>query len=168
MKRIAIVIAFNGFRDEEFFVPYNDLSNGFDVQVFSTQIGEANGKLGGIFLVSHTIQDIEVDKFDALMLIGGPGGYTYLGNLILQDIINKFYSLKKLVSAICMAPLILAEAGIMNGKRATVFIGDKDRFISKGVVYTGRDVEMDGNIITADGAGSSEFFSNKVREYLHG
>jgi protease I len=166
--RIAFVIAFVGFRDEEFFIPYNDLSKEFEVHVFSTQKGEARGKLGGVFSISKVIDDIIVENFDALLLVGGPGGYTYLGNQLLYNIINKFYSLNKLVSAICMAPLILAEAGIMNGKRATVFIGDKDSFISKGVVYTGNYVEVDGNVITADGATSSESFSKKIREYLHG
>ncbi len=168
MKKIAIVIAFVGFRDEEFFVPYKDLSNGFDVHVFSSQKGEAKGKLGGSFVVNNLIEDINPMDFDALLFVGGPGGYSYLGNLCLKEIINEFNSLNKLVSAICMAPLILAEAGILVGKKATVFIAEKDKMVSMGVVYTGKEVEIDGNIITADGAESSQKFSKKIREYLHG
>ena len=168
MKSIAIVIAFNGFRDEEFFIPYNDLSDGFNLQVFSSQIGEAKGKFGGKFLISNIIEEIIPEQFEALMLIGGPGGYSYLGNPFLKEIIIKFNCLNKLVSAICMAPMILAESGIMKGKKATVFLAEKDNFINKGVIYTGNDVEVDGNIITADGAESAEVFSKKVREYLYG
>ncbi|MDD4526941.1 MAG: DJ-1/PfpI family protein [Candidatus Margulisbacteria bacterium] len=169
MKRIAIVIAFAGFRDEEFFVPYNDLIKDFNVQVFSSQRGLAKGKLEGTFMVENLLEEIVPEKFDCLMLIGGPGGYAYLENENLKEIIRAFYSLNKLVSAICMAPLILAEAGVLDNKKVTVFLGEADRIKQvKGIHYTGKDVQIDGNIITADGASSAGAFSKKVREYLNG
>ncbi len=169
MKRIAVVIAFEGFRDEELFVPYSGLSEEFDVKVFSSKKGLATGKLGGTFMVNNVIEDIVPEDFDALILVGGPGGYSYLDNLTLKEIINNFYSSNRLVSAICMAPLLLAGAGILDGKKATVFHGDAEKIkMNKGVIYTAREVEVDGNIITADGALAAQSFTKNIREYLNG
>jgi protease I len=60
---------------------------------------------------------------------------------------RKFYEAGKIVGAICIAPTILANAGILNGKKATAFMTQKEVIESVGI-YTGREVEQDGNIIT--------------------
>jgi protease I len=168
MKKLAIIIAFHGFRDEEFFLPYNYLSSYFDLHVFSSEKGEAKGKLGGVFIVQNIIEELLPNQFDGLVMIGGPGGYKYLGDESLKNIIIQFDLDRKLLSAICMAPLILAEAGVLKGKNATVFSGEKEKIENYGVIYTDNDVEQDGNIITADGPNSSEKFAHKIKEYFNG
>lgn len=168
MKKIAMVIAFTEFRDEEFFIPYNYWLDEFSVTVFSSQKGEAVGKLGGKFYVENVISEIHVDEFEAIVFIGGAGGYSYLGNKELKALINEFNNQGKLVAAICMAPLILAEAGILKGKKATVFVAEKERLESLGAKYTGHVVEQDDNIITGNGPLAVELFSKKIKEYING
>ena len=167
MPKIAIVIAFNGFRDEEFFVPYEEFNKvGIESTIYSWDVGTAVGKYGGTTPVNHKISEIKPTEIDAIVLIGGPGGYKYIGDQILMSKINEVAGQGKLVAAICMAPQLVAETGLLMGKRATIFPPDKDKLIGFGAIYTAATVEIDGNFITADGASSSKQFADKIIETL--
>lgn len=165
-KNIAVIIAFQGFRDEELIVPYNKLKQLYYVDVYSSQIGTAIGKLGTNFQVNNNYEDLNVQKYDLILFVGGPGGYAYLGDPIIKNIIMTAFSKKKWLAAICMAPLLLAESGILKGKNATIFEGDKDKLISYGVKYTGKAVEISDNIITADGPASADKFADMIIQKL--
>jgi protease I len=69
-----------------------------------------------------------------------------------------------IVGAICLAPKILANAGILEGKNATVFPDSESiaYLESKGATYTEEEVPRDGNIITASGPEASEAFADAV------
>ena len=90
MTRAAIIIAFEGYRDEELRIPFQAfLNSNFTMDVYSDQTGVAKGKLGDTFLVVNNINDILVDKYDVIIFIGGPGGYGYLGNETIVSIVNE-------------------------------------------------------------------------------
>ena len=72
----------------------------------------------------------------------------------------------KIIAAICIAPVTLANAGILNGKKATVFPSGKNDLIRNGAKYTGDSVTVDGNIITANGPMAAEAFGKKIVEML--
>lgn len=167
MTIIAMIIAFNGFRDEEFFIPYEQFQKAnYKVIVYSSQKGIAVGKLGGKFEVKHTLNEFNSDEISALVLVGGPGGYAYLGNKQLHKIILDTAKNGKLVAAICMAPQIVAQTGLLKGKKATIFVGDKDTLSHYGVKYTGKQVEEDGQFISADGPASAELFAKAIIKRL--
>ncbi|OGI09075.1 MAG: hypothetical protein A2Y40_10740 [Candidatus Margulisbacteria bacterium GWF2_35_9] len=166
-RKIAIIIAFNGFRDEEFLIPYEKLKDKYHVDVYSSEIGVATGKLGAVFNVEKNYRNLEAIKYDLIMFVGGPGGYSYLGDPIIKNIILTAYSNQKWLAAICMAPLILAENGLLKDRNSTVFMGDKDKLINYGAIYTGNNVEVSDNIITADGPLSSEKFADMIINKLH-
>ncbi len=168
MQKIAIVIAFNGFRDEEFLVPYKILARDFEIEIFSTEKGVATGKLGAKVDVHNELKDFLPEVYAAIVLVGGPGGHCLIGYQPLVSAISAIYGENKLIAAICMAPLILGDMGLLKGKKSTVFIGDKDRLISYGAEYTGNLVENDGNIITASGPDAAEEFAKKIKEYMNG
>lgn len=168
MKRIAIVIAFEGFRDEELLVPYQLLTeHDFEITVYSSQIGLARGKLGARFQVDADLNTLDTGTIEALVFIGGPGGYGYIGHPKIDELAQSAYAQNKLVAAICMAPLLLGHAGLLEGRKSTVFAGDKERLIEYGAIYTGAAVEMDGQIITADGPTSAQAFAQAIEDYLN-
>ncbi|MCS7131535.1 MAG: DJ-1/PfpI family protein, partial [Hadesarchaea archaeon] len=73
----------------------------------------------------------------------------------------------KKVGAICIAPIILANAGVLEGKRATVWNGDFVRMLKeRGAKYTGKQVEVDGNIITANGPTAAKEFGRTIAKEL--
>ena len=73
---------------------------------------------------------------------------------------------KHLLAAICIAPSILANAGLLEGKKVTSYSSEASNIKSKGANYTSRPVEQDGKIITADGPGSAKAFGKAIAEAL--
>ncbi len=167
MKRVAAVIAFDKFRDEELFDPCHVLiQGGVGVDVFSSQTGVAMGKMGGSWQVDKTLSDLDMSDYDALFLVGGPGGYTYIGDARLQSIIHDAFDKGKLLTAICMAPQLLAESGLMKGVKSTIFPGDSDVLVKWGAIYTAAPVEVSLPFITADGPRSASLFGQTLLEHL--
>jgi protease I len=68
----------------------------------------------------------------------------------------------KVVSAICLAPVTLANAGLLEGKRATAYPSAESFLKWKGAIYTGNAVEVEGNIVTANGPEAAEEFAQAV------
>jgi len=94
----------------------------------------------------------------------------YSKNLILNKIINEFYRENKLTCAICIAPILLAESGVLKNKNATVWNGDKNQEIilqNNGATYINQNVVIDKNIITANGPEAAEEFGNAIVKYLN-
>jgi protease I len=66
------------------------------------------------------------------------------------------------VGAICIAPVILANAGLLKGKKATVFPDGKEIFQANQVIYTGNQVTIDGRLITGCGPEAAEKFGREL------
>ena len=169
-KKILMIIAPKNFRDEEYFTPKNMfLEKHFKITTASLNTDIATGKLGGTTNVDLDISKINSKEYDALVLIGGSGAMIYSKNLILNKIINEFYEQNKLVSAICIAPVLLAESGILKNKKATVWNTDKNQEIilrNHGSTYVNQNVVIDNNLITANGPESAEEFGKEIVKYL--
>lgn len=158
-----MIIAANGFRDEEYAEPKEVLeNNGVKVITASTVLGIAKGKLGMTTKVDITLKDIKVEDYDAIIYIGGPGSYNYFDDPIAHKIAKESLEKNKILAAICAAPSIFANAGLLKGKTATCFPGEAENLKSKGASYTGSRLEIDGNIITADGPESAKIFGEAI------
>jgi protease I len=170
-KKVLFIIAQNGFRDEEFFIPAEVLeNNGIHVTVASIESGMCHGSLSGKVEAEISVSEARIKDYDCLAIAGGPGAKALKDFPEVISIIRDAEKNKKLIAAICIAPTILAEAGILKGKRATVWNTDKQqgKFIeSKGAKYTGKEVEVDGDIITADGPMAAGPFGNAIVESLN-
>ncbi|HOP08762.1 MAG TPA: DJ-1/PfpI family protein [Candidatus Methanofastidiosa archaeon] len=164
MAKIVMWVAQRGFRDEELFVPLDYLrKRGHDVVVVSHSAGKAESKFGEIFEVDSLFEQ-DLSTADAFLLVGGPGTYDYLDDAKLHAFVRNAYDSGILVGAICYSPNILARAGIMNGIRSAV---SSDVALSKeGAIYTGSSVEVDGNIITADGPAAAMKWAESIDKYL--
>jgi len=166
--KIAMVIAFKDFRDEEYFQTKEILEKvGFEISVFSNKKGIAIGKFGGEALIENTFKDLDISKFDGLLIVGGSGAIECLDNPEIYFLINEAKNQKKIISAICIAPLILAKAGILKGKKATVWSSDLDKsalkeFKKQEVKYVSEKSVVDGKIVTADGPSSIVEFCKNI------
>ncbi len=173
-KKIAILIAFKDFRDEEYFISKEVLETaGAELKIISTEIGKAIGSQGGEVEVDITLSELEVSDFDAIVFIGGPGALKYLDNEISYRITKEAISEKKILAAICIASTILAKAGVLSGKKATVWSSILDKKAIKileenGAIYQDDPVVVDGNIVTGNGPGAAGEFGEAISSLLRG
>ena len=100
------------------------------------------------------------------MFIGGPGSFEYFYDPTALNLAQDFYNAGKLTTAICAAPVILANAGVLDEKNATCWNGVANVLTDNGANYTGKDVEVDGLIITGDGPLSATKFGLAIAENL--
>ncbi len=168
MKKALFMLASRDFRDEEYFVPREILTErGFKVKVAGDVKGSAIGADGGEVKIEFSLDEVSVDDFDTIIFVGGPGCLRFLDNDLSYRIAREVASKGMVLAAICIAPVILAKAGILDGRDATVWIGPMDRSAigileSHGAKYKSEGVVVDGNIVTADGPGSAAAFAEAV------
>ncbi len=171
-KRVVMVIAFQGFRDEEYFVPKEILERaGVEVKTASIKLGIAMGEEGGEASIDFLISAIRPEEFDAVIFVGGPGCLQDLDNDDAYHLARETVSQNKILAAICISPVILAKAGVLKEKKATVWNSPLDKTPLKileenGAEYIDKDVVRDGKIITANGPTAAEGFAQKILENL--
>lgn len=166
-KKVVFIIAPHNFRDEEYAFPRKILIEaGVQVDTASSIMGTAKGVLGLDAEVNLTVDKIDLAKYDGIVMIGGPGSRYYWDNKNIHALLQKASQEGKLVGGICSASVTLAKAGILKGKKATVYSGEAQQLISAGAIYKGNPVEVDGNIITADGPNSAKDFGRSLVEFL--
>ena len=167
-KKIAMIIAYRDFRDEEYFIPRNVFLNaGFQVTTVSKETGTAIGAGGGETKVDLGFNQLNVSDFDAIVFSGGPGAYKYADDPVVQKIAQEAVKDNKVLAAICIAPTILAKAGVLQGKKATVWSNILQKTPIKilkenGAIYQDKPVVQDGKIITANGPQAAKSFAETV------
>ena len=167
MKKIVFVVAPTNFRDEEYIEPKNIFeTSGIEVITASTIIGTLYGKIKIKTESQIFVKDIKVENFDGIFFVGGMGSSVYFEDKFIHKLIWDFYNVKKIVSAICIAPTILANSGVLKGKKATVFPDGEPALTNGGAIYTANDVEIDGNIITGNGPQSATAFAKQFLTLL--
>ncbi|MHC4574354.1 MAG: DJ-1/PfpI family protein [Planctomycetota bacterium] len=166
-KRAVMIVASRDFRDEELFETRIVLDRaGVETVIASSRRGPVRGMLGGIAEATILVDGLRVDDFDAIIFIGGPGAREYFGNPAARDIARQAADKRKILAAICIAPTILANAGVLSGVRATGFLSERDTLQRAGVKYTGAPVERDGSIITARDPTSASQFGTAIADAL--
>ncbi len=172
MKKAAIIIAFEYFQDREYFITKQELENkGVKTSTFSSSLGTAIGSYGGEVKVDKKIEELSVDDFDAVVFIGGGGAFEFINDLLCHKICQETVRTGKVLSAICIAPVILAKSGVLKNKKATVWTSPMDKSAVKilkegGADYTANDVEVDGKIVTGNGPASAEAFGKTIAGLL--
>jgi len=160
---VVMIIAHHNFRDEELFVTKEILEkHGVKVTVASSALTPAKGMLGGVYKPDLLFQNIKIDDYDAIIFVGGMGATEYWDNEIAHRLAQEAFKKGKVVAAICIAPVTLAKAGLLKGKKATVWSSEAGQLESAGAIYTGKPVEKDGLIITANGPWSAQAFAESI------
>ncbi len=168
MKKVVMIISKNNFRDEEYLQPKEILTKAkVKVITASSSKGTAKGMLGATQNVDISVNEIDAKNYDAVIFIGGSGASEYFDNKQAHKIVRDAISGKKILGAICIAPITLAKAGVFKNKKATVFSSEVEELKKWGANYTGKKVEVDGNIITASGPEAAKQFGEKILEILN-
>lgn len=171
-KSILIVIAYKDFRDEEYFKTREVFeSAGAKITVASNKIGEAIGIEGNTVETEVLVKDANPKDYDAVVFIGGSGALTYLDNEDSYKLAKETIIGNKVLAAICISPVILAKAGVLDGRKATVWTSPVDKSAVKileenGAEFNDEMVISDGMIITGNGPSASKEFAIKVMEVL--
>lgn len=171
-KNILMVIASKDFRDEEYFIPVEIFQNeGAKITTASSIIGEVIGVEGGEARSTMTIREAEARKFDAIVFVGGNGASEFFDDAEAHKIVREAVKYDKILGAICIAPVILARAGILRKKNATVWSSILDKSRAKELEEAEcrvleKRVVKDGKIITADGPAVAQEFAQTIVEAM--
>lgn len=112
-------------------------------------------------------EEVDYDAVEMIVLPGGlPGANNLKAHSGLKEQILEFNKKEKLLGAICAAPMVLGNLGILKNKKATCFPGFENEL--KGARISGEHVEVDGKIITGKGVGVALHFALKIVETLKG
>jgi protease I len=171
-KKILLIIAFHDFQDHEYGKTREILENqGAEIKVASSEKPEAQGKFGTRVKVDLLLSETKVEEFEAVVFIGGPGAVDYREDPEALRLAKEAFSQNKILAAICIAPTILARAGVLQGKKATVWSGPGDKepiriLEEEGAAFVDQEVVQDGKIITANGPGAAEAFAETISRLL--
>lgn len=175
MAKIVMIVAPEGYRDEELDVPKKHFEgNGHDVKVASTKRGTCTGAKGGTVEATLTLDEVKVDDYDAVIFVGGPGTPIIRKEAKAIDIARQAAEKGKVVAAICWACTTLAKAGVLEGKKATVWVGNDseygmttDKVMEKfGADFERKGVVVEGKFVTADGPAHAKQFAEEIEKML--
>ncbi len=175
MVKVVMIIAPENFRDEELLIPKRILENaGVEVVVASTKKGECKGMLGAVVNADITLDEINVDDYKAIMFVGGSGTPLIRREDKALELAREAYDKGILVTAICWAPTTLAKAGILKGKKATVWLGHDpeynmttDKVLEKfGAEFVDSPVVVEEGVITANGPRAAEAYGQEVLKHI--
>ena len=170
--KALIVIAFRDFQDMEYLIPKKILEEaGIETKTISNKKGMAVGVFGETVLIEKDTTDVKIDDYNALIFIGGGGCLPYLDNQDSYKLIREAFNKDKLLAAICISPVILAKAGVLENKKATVWNSSMDQFPVNslregGAIYQKDSVVVDGKIITAIGPEVAALFGETIIRLL--
>ncbi|QCO67936.1 type 1 glutamine amidotransferase [Luteimonas yindakuii] len=153
-KRVAI-LATHGYEQSELLEPRRRLKEaGFDVEVISPERGEIRGwkdkDWGDTVAVDRVLGDASADDYDALVL---PGGVINPDRLRTDAdavaFVQAFDRAGKPLAAICHGPWLLAEAGVVEGRKLTSYHSIRTDMENAGADWRDAEVVTDGHLITS-------------------
>ncbi|MFP4357790.1 MAG: DJ-1 family glyoxalase III [Puniceicoccaceae bacterium] len=166
MKKRALLLLADGFEEIEAVAPI-DILRRAEVDVAVAAVGgtlSVTGKTGITVEADCLLADRRHDAFDALVLPGGPAARSLKENAEVLDLVRTSFSRGLVVGAICAAPTVLREAGVLEGKSYTAHFSVADELpdIRPEAVVT------DGTVITSRGAGTAVDFALALVAALRG
>lgn len=167
MKTKRVIVPFaEGFEEIEAFTIVDVLRRaGIAVDMVGLVGSIVTGSHGIRVTMDKKLNEVRAEDYDGIVLPGGNPGYLNLSRSSeLLELIKKMNGQGKLIAAICAAPSVLAKAGVLEGKRATIYPG-----MEKEIPYPrGERIVVDGNVVTSQGPGTAIEFALKLVDVLVG
>lgn len=166
MKKVAVILA-NGFEEVEAVAPIDILRRAeFKVDIYGLT-EEVTGAHNIIIKADHILEE-PLKGYNLIMLPGGmPGAKNLRDNELVIKSLQQANQDQQQIAAICAAPIVLEKANLLDGKKFTHFPGFEDQLIS-GFDQKEAVVVVDGNIVTARGAGVALEFGYTLVDLLGG
>ena len=167
-KKIGMMVA-NGYEEVEMLTVVDLLRRaGMTCDIISvTGEKELTSSHKVTVIADLLYEDVDFDSYDALAIPGGMPGTINLGQHAgVCEQLKKAYEKGKLIAAICAAPTVFGELGLLEGKKAICYPGMEDQLTGADVTY--ESVVCDGNIITSRGMGTAIDFGLAILAYYEG
>ncbi len=168
MTRIAVHLA-DGFEEIEA-ISIIDVLRRANLEVIVVSITKKLEVIGShkiTVIADALIEDIDFNSVDMIVLPGGmPGAKNLNSHENLKSHILQFNKEGKPLGAICAAPLVFGQLGILRGKNATCYPG-YEKYL-EGAEISDSSTEVAGNIVTGKGAGVAIQFTLKIVEIIKG
>lgn len=140
---------------------------GIEVVSAGLKPGMVKASRGVQLMPDMTLDTALQDDYDMIVLPGGmPGAANLKADARILDFLKKMAAAGKYTAAICAAPMVLAEAGLLAGKRATSYPGFLDTL--PGIVHSNDAVVRDGCVLTSRGPGTAMDFALALIDALEG
>lgn len=165
-KRVLLLLA-PGFEEIETITPI-DLLRRAGAEVVIAAVHGENFVTGRSNITIHTdaaLDDVIHQHFDLLVIPGGPGVAGLRKDGRPAELAKAFFDAGKPIGAICAAPTVLADAGLLEGKKFTAHFSVYGELT--GAMAEARVVES-GQIITSRGAGTAVDFGLALVKLLFG
>lgn len=164
----ALILTADQFEDLEVFVPYfRLLEEDWHVDIASPAIGIIFGKHGYNIKPDISIENINPEDYDLLILPGGSrdGAPKTVSKIRkVQEIAKHFFEQNKIVASICHGPYTLIEADLVKNKHLTSYPKDNlpEEIEKAGGIWHDEEVVIDGNLISSRSPRDLPFFMKKV------
>lgn len=167
MNPKALVPLAEGFEEIEAVTIVDILRRaGVDVITAGLSSGIVTGSHGIKIAADVLLSEVKAKSFDLIALPGGlPGTINLRECHRIIELVKEMYVAGKIVAALCAAPTVLYEAGILKGKKFTVHPSQADNIPFNA---SSLQVVVDGQIITGQAAGAAMKFAFKIVEKLYG
>lgn len=168
MKKVAVIIA-NGTEEIEALTPVDLFRRaGLECDLISVSGEYPKGSHGIIVKADKLVRQVDFSEYSAIVIPGGmPGAVNISNDKKVIEGIKCAIDNGKIVASICASPaVVLAQNELIAGRKVTCYPAQDFIGMFKSCVYTGKDVEVDGNLITANGPKSAMSFSLAICEKL--
>lgn len=166
-KPVVVMVA-PGFEEVELTAPVDILRRlGVEVVLAGVEGLLVEGAHGLTLQADMLLVDVEAEDFRGIILPGGKAAWTLRSTPAVLSLVRQMNDAKKLVAAICAAPIVLEAAGVISGCNITCYPAEdvrKDVASAKSVAES--QVVIDGHIITGRGPGAAMDFGYALGAYL--
>ena len=172
-RKTVAILATNGFEESELREPKKALEDaGADVHIVSLESGEikgwADGNWSKSYKVDKTLDEVTQSDYNALMLPGGQINPDVLRkNEDAVTFVKSFFENHKPVAAICHAPWLLAEAGVLKDRKITSYSSIKTDMINAGANWVDEEVVVDSGLVTSRSPEDLPAFNAKLVEEVY-
>lgn len=172
-RKTVAILATNGFEESELREPKKALEDaGADVHIVSLESGEikgwADGNWSKSYKVDKTLDEVTQSDYNALMLPGGQINPDVLRkNEDAVKFVKSFFENHKPVAAICHAPWLLAEAGVLKDRKITSYSSIKTDMINAGANWVDEEVVVDSGLVTSRSPEDLPAFNAKLVEEVY-
>jgi protease I len=169
-KKIAFLMANEGVEQVEYFEPRKAVEEaGAEVEVIATESGQVQGfehlDKSETWDVDKTTSEARADDYDGVVL---PGGVANPDNLRTDEdavrFLREFFAAGKPVGAICHAPWMLVEAGVVDGREVTSFPSLQTDVRNAGGNWVDEEVVVDSGLVTSRKPDDIPAFNSKIVE----
>ncbi|MGE4194501.1 MAG: DJ-1/PfpI family protein [Pseudodesulfovibrio sp.] len=167
--KVLLIVAPSDFEATEYTNTRKVLeAAGATCTVASTKVGSLKSNKNLRVQSDLALEDVRTADYDAVVVIGGNGIKRLWHNAQAHRVVREAAEQGKVVAAICAAPGVLANAGVMKGRKGTANAksGAGGELEGNGCEYTRTNVEVDGKFVTANGPKAATSFGEAIAAAL--